>query len=263
MPRKNAEQSTERYSVPAVQKAGLLLEALARFPHGAGVNELAATAGVPKSSASLILGTLEELGFANRSDDGKYRLGIKLYHLGTAAVWGLDVRKAALPHMEALSRDTGHSVHLAILDGDEAVIIEKVPGTSFVQFNTWVGKRVMLHLSSYGKCLASGLPEAEVERIVAQKGLPQRTAKTVSDLPSLLHQLRQFRELGYAIEDEEDEPGIRCIAAAVRSHTGQVVAAVSITALTNDLPITHFADVAARVRAAADAISYSLGCPQD
>jgi DNA-binding IclR family transcriptional regulator len=118
------------------------------------------------------------------------------------------------------------TVHLAVLDQGEAVYIEKVEAPGFFKVNTWVGRRMFLHSTSVGKCLLAWLPKNEVETVVKQQGLKKRTPKTITSITKLLADLDHVKHSGYAVDDEENSVGARCLGAPIFDNLGNVTAAL-------------------------------------
>lgn len=248
-----------RYSVPALEKGLAILELLAEASAPLGVTDINERCGLPKSTVFMILNTLESLDYVRKQEDGKYRPTLKLYHVGNTVLGKLDVRRTALPHMRRLAAATRFTVHLAMLENGKALYIEKVNGPGFVQFSTQTGQTQFLHNSGVGKALAAYLPEAQLDACLARHGMPAPTANTITDPAAFKRFLAAVREQGYAIEDEEDEPGIRCMAAPVFGHTGEAVASLGVTALRNELPVLSFPETGRLVRDIALDISRELG----
>ncbi len=121
------------------------------------------------------------------------------------------------------------TVHLAVLDQGEAVYIEKVEAPGFFKVNTWVGRRMFLHSTSVGKSLLAWLPRHDVEAIVRQHGMKKRTPKTITTISRLLAELELVREQGYAVDDEENSLGARCLGAPVFDAAGNVTAALGVS----------------------------------
>jgi IclR family acetate operon transcriptional repressor len=200
----------------AVERALNILEAAAHRRDGLTNSEISRKLGIPKSSASYILRTLERRGYLRRDgESGRYRLGLKILSLGGDAQANLDIADVALPFMRALEEKIDMTVHLAVLDQGEAVYIEKVEAPGFFKVNTWVGK-----------CLLAWLPKQEVEALVKQQGLKKRTPKTITTMTRLLADLEHVKDEGYAVDDEENSLGARCLGAPVFDVTGNVTAAL-------------------------------------
>ena len=248
-----------KYSVPALEKGLSIVETLAQSNVPLGVTDIYEICKLPKTTIFMILTTLEELNYVQRVGDGKYRLTLKLYNIGMDILSRLDIRAIARPVMEELAAELRFTVHLAILENGKATIIEKVKGPGFVQFSTEVGQSMMLHNSGLGKVLAAYIPEETLEHFLKMHGMPATTENTVTSVEAFKKLLANVRDNGFAIEDEEGEPGIRCIAAPIYDHTGKVSASMSVTALRNELPSHSFQEIGRKVREKAMQISVNLG----
>ncbi len=214
----------------AVDRALNILEAASQRRDGLTNSELSRRLGIPKSSASYILRTLERRGYLRRdAESGRYMLGLKLMSLGGEAQAGLDLADISLPFMRALVERVGLTCHLAVLDHGEAVYIEKVEAPGFFKVNTWVGRRMYLHSTSVGKALLAWLPKDEAEKLLREQNLKKRTPKTISSMARLLTELERVREQGYGVDDEENSPGARCVAAPIFDSLGNVIAALGVS----------------------------------
>ena len=156
MPQQDDSSST------AVERTLLILEAVAQREGGMSNAEFSRKLKIPKSSASYILRTLEQHGYLRRDGEaGRYRLGMKVLNLSRAALSGVDVREVALPVMRHLVDRIHITTHLAILDHDEAVYVEKVEAPGFIKMNTWIGRRMEVHSTAVGKALLAYLDPKE------------------------------------------------------------------------------------------------------
>jgi IclR family transcriptional regulator, KDG regulon repressor len=220
----------EANPVTAVERALNILEAAANRRDGLTNSEISHKLGIPKSSASYILRTLDRRGYLRRdAETGRYRLGLKVLSLGGDARANLDLAEVALPFMRGLLDRIHLTIHLAVLDQGEAVYIEKVEAPGFFKVNTWVGRRMYLHSTSVGKCLLAWLPKQEVEALLRQQGMKKRTPKTITSVARLSTELEHVRERGHAIDDEENSVGARCLGAPIFDAMGNVVAALGVS----------------------------------
>jgi IclR family acetate operon transcriptional repressor len=243
----------------AVERALNILEAAAHRREGLTNSEISRKLGIPKSSASYILRTLERRGYLRReTETGRYRLGLKILSLGGDAQANLDIADVALPFMRALEEKIHMTVHLAVLDQGEAVYIEKVEAPGFFKVNTWVGRRMFLHSTSVGKCLLAWLPKQEVETLVKQQGLKRRTPKTITTITKLLSDLERVKDDGYAVDDEENSVGARCLGAPVFDVTGNVVAALGASGTLTQMDEASVPRLAEAVKEAARRITRQL-----
>ena len=243
----------------AVERALNILEAAAHRRDGLTNSEISRKLGIPKSSASYILRTLERRGYLRRdAESGRYRLGLKILSLGGDAQANLDIADVALPFMRALEEKIHMTVHLAVLDQGEAVYIEKVEAPGFFKVNTWVGRRMFLHSTSVGKCLLAWLPKQEVEAVVKQQGLKKRTPRTITSMARLLSDLERVKDEGYAVDDEENSLGARCLGAPVFDVTGNVIAALGASGTLTQVDEGSMPRLAEAVKEAARRISRQL-----
>lgn len=247
-----------RYSVPALMRASALMDILAQR-RSSTLSDLARQAKVAKTTALQILDTLVQLGWVERTPVGHYRLGVGLYVLGMAASQHRSLREVAAPVMRDLVASTGLTAHLAVYQDGAAMVVEKIEGPGFIKFGTHIGLRIPLHHTAMGRVLAAYLPEHELDRALRGKGMARNTPRTITDPAQFKAVLPEVRLSGYALEDEEDEPGVRCVGAPIRDVSGQVVAALSVTAVVSDLPYERIPAVAELVRAAAEQISRQMG----
>ncbi|AIQ64905.1 hypothetical protein PSTEL_19100 [Paenibacillus stellifer] len=249
----------KQYSVPALAKGMAILEMLASSKEALGVTDIYERNGMPKSSIFTILGEFENLGYVMKTHEGKYQLTLKLYNVGMERLAKLDIRQAARPEMEWVAANMRFTVHLAILENDKALYIDKVNGPGFVQFSTQVGQSQYLHNSAVGKALAAYLTDEQLEQAIQKHGMPKTTEHTLQTAEAFKSFLASVREKGYAIEDEEGEAGIRCIAVPVFDNTGMTAGSLGITALRSELPSISFDDFGHQLQDKAMAISRKLG----
>jgi IclR family KDG regulon transcriptional repressor len=206
--------------------------------------QIANLAGIHKSSAFRLLATLEAHGFVEKSPVGHgYRLGWKLGELAGRLLGRYELRELAATDMEELARKSGEIVHLSILDGAEIVYLEKKGRSQPLTVSTTVGGRSPAHASAMGKVLLAGLAEGEMRRLLRGVSLRRFTVTTITDRRRLAEELSAIRRQGYALDNEETFPGIRCVAAPLRDRAGRVVAALSVTAPTQRMGARRQAEI--------------------
>jgi len=253
----NSTQS-EPFLVQSVDRAVSVLVMLARMGE-AGVTEVADELGVHKSTAFRLLATLESRGLAEQNvARGKYRLGFAVVNLASAVTASLDLNRVSRTVCEALARDVGETVNLAIHDGDSVINLDQVMGSSAVTTVNWVGRRNPLHATSSGKVFLAHLPAEDLEGYLARP-LPRFTPNTITDPDDLRRQLGIIRADGYASTLEELEVGLNAVAAPIESFDGTVVAALSASGPAYRLTQDSMAGVARQTVLAADTISQRLG----
>ena len=250
---------TEASPATAVERALNILEAAANRRDGLTNSEISHKLGIPKSSASYILRTLERRGYLRRDPEtGRYRLGLKILSLGGDARANLDLAEVALPFMRGLQDRIHLTIHLAVLDQGEAVYIEKVEAPGFFKVNTWVGRRMYLHSTSVGKCLLAWLPKPEVETLLRQQGMKKRTPKTISSVAKLLSGLERVREQGHALDDEENSLGARCVGAPIFDAAGGVTAALGVSGTLTQMDEENMVKIVDALKETARRISRQL-----
>jgi DNA-binding IclR family transcriptional regulator len=247
-------------SAPAVERTLSILELLSVTKTGLTLLQLSRRLGLPKSSTYCLLVTLERRGYLLRNHKThRYMFGLKLFSLANMALSGIELRENAARFLHPLMERSRLTVHMAIMEGGEAVLIEKVESPGLVRLATWVGKRLELHCSAVGKCLLAYLPETEFLRLVRDRGLTRNNENTITSIRRLKQQITQIRHAGYAIEDEEGEIGCRCVGAPVFDHSGHAIAAISVAGTTAQIPSEEFTYFGQLVRQTASDISQALG----
>jgi len=253
-------RATKTPSVPALQRGLAILERIANSRRGLTFAQLARFFDFPKSSVHTLVLTLEREGYLQRDDaTGRYMTGRKLVHIAGMTLDGLVVRERAAPLLRTLVADTGMTAHLAVLDRHEVTVVAKVDRPGVHRIATWVGKRMDVHCTSLGKCLVAHLPDEQVDRLINDRGLLRHNEHTIVSPERLKQELARTRAIGYAVDDEEEELGGRCVGAPVWDRDGRVVAAVSVAGGIDQINADTLATIAAQVMAAAMAISKELG----
>jgi DNA-binding IclR family transcriptional regulator len=250
----------EQAKVPAVERALAVLEILAESKRGFSISEMARRLGVAKSSIHLILTTLERRGYLLKNPQSRrYFVGLKLVSLAQVALDGFEVRERAVPFLLSLAAKTGLSVHMAVLEGNEAVLIERIESPGLVKLNTWVGQRMHINCTAVGKVLTAFLSEEEFKRTVQAKRLIKHNQNTISSIGKFREELSRVRAAGYAVDDEEEEVGVRCVGAPVFDHSNRVVAALSVAGTTTQIPENRIKELARLVQDTGTRISRELG----
>ena len=219
--------------VQTLERASFILDILGQSPQGISIKDLSERMHLPKGTTHRLLSSLSYFGYVRKDQNTKnYFLGFKLVELGNLLLGQLDLRKEAEPFLRDLAERTRETVHLVILDGSEIVYLDKLetePHTGGLRMASRVGSRNPAHSCAVGKVLMAHLPAAALAKMVEEKGLPKRTANTITDFDQLKAHMALVRKQGYAIDDEENERGIRCVGAPIFNEAGMVVAAISVS----------------------------------
>jgi DNA-binding IclR family transcriptional regulator len=244
----------------SIEKCLLVIECLSEKPQGLKLREISAAVNLPESSLHHILSTLRARGYVRQDVDTKrYALGLRFLEISRRIIEGLDIRAVARDCLRHLSEVTGQTVHLAVLEGNKVVYIEKIGAQAGLMLATYIGYATEPHAAAGGKLLLSELSEDEIRRMYPSGALKTYGKRTISTLDGLFVELARVRAYGYAIDDEEYYEGVRCVAAPVRAG-GRIIATVSLTgsvfALTQerihgdlkDLVVSAAAEISARLK---------------
>jgi DNA-binding IclR family transcriptional regulator len=243
-------------SAKAVERTMAILECLDSSRRGLNVSELSRRIRIPKSSAHVLLITLERLGYVRRAENGRdFRLSLKTYALGQRMVRALSLADVALPPMQALAMEARATVHLAILDHDQGVYIQKAQAPGLIQFDTYLGRRMDLHCTALGKVILAFSPPGQTAHIFAKRVFARYTPNTIVSPSALRREVARVRKAGYALDDEEEEIGVRCVAVPVLREPGIFLAALSLSGTLSQIPLRSVETQVARLRKCAATIA--------
>lgn len=246
-------------SVPALERGLRILECLAESQRGLTLSQITRTMDLPKSTVHSILLTFERSKYIQRDEaSGRYRLGLGLFRLANVALPALQIREQAAPFLHSLMDRTRLTAHMAALDHDELVLIARVHPPGLAAPASWVGKRMDFHCTALGKAILSCLDESEVDRLVHRHGMLRHNDNTIATLRRLHLDLEQTRRRGYAVDDEEEEIGMRCLGAPVFGPDGRVEAAISVVGTTAQIDSEDAPALAALIKETAKAIAARL-----
>jgi len=247
----------ERTAIQVIDRMMSLLDVLAMRSGSVSLKDLAQATSLHPSTAHRILNDMVVGRFVDRGEQaGSYRLGMRLLELGNLVKARLSVREAAIEQMRELHRRTGQTVNLSVRQGDEIVYIERsYSERSGMQVVRAIGGRAPLHLTSSGKLFLAYDDPRVVRSYATRTGLAGHTRNSITDPARLERELAQVRSRGFARDNEELEPGVRCIAAAIRDDSGIIVAGLSLSAPSERMQDAWIEDLSAT----AARISASLG----
>ena len=221
----------EKNGVQSVERIFTIIETLAAQPHGMTLQAVAKNAGLAKSTAHRLLSSLITLGYAMQDGEtGQYKLTLKMFELSSGVVNEMDILSVAKPHLDRLAARTGEVIHLVVRDGVDVVYLYKAE-TGGMRMGSRAGLRNPMYCTGVGKAILATLPYEEIEQIWQASHREQLTPHTIVRFSELLEQMRLIRARGWAVDDEENELGIRCVALALPGPGGRADAAFSITSL--------------------------------
>ncbi|HSB79992.1 MAG TPA: IclR family transcriptional regulator [Candidatus Methylomirabilis sp.] len=248
-------------TVQSVERALTLLEALGDCRGEVGIANLSKRVGLHVSTVHRILGTLLERGYARQNPEtGRYALGAKTFHLAESYLGQMDLRRLVRPALERLSRETEETANLVILDGGEALYLDKVESPQNLRIFSRIGHRVPLHCSAVGKVLLASRAQKEVEALLGRRPLESLTRSTISCRIQLRRELEKVREQGFALDCEECEEGACCIAVPLKDAQGRVEASLSVSGPSVRLTPKRMEELIPLMRQVAHEVSSQLGC---
>ena len=221
--------------VQSLERAFGLLELVAAHRGAMSLSELATGSGLPPPTLHRLARTLIDLGYLRQEPSRRYALGPRLFLLAESSTTMLNA--VALPHLGHLVDEIGETANLAMLDGDMVAYVAQVPGRHSMRMFTVVGRRVHPHCTAVGKALLARSADNDVRALLGRTGLPRHTPHTVTDPEEFVDHLGRVRERGYALDEGEQEVGVRCVAVAVPGSTLRLAMSVSGPAprMTDDL----------------------------
>jgi DNA-binding IclR family transcriptional regulator len=242
----------------SVERAFMILEFLNSSSRGWNISELSRKLKIPKSTTHVLVSTLDRLGYIKLSHPSRrFQLSSKMFGLGRKALQATPLPEAALPHLRHLVQETQLTAHVGILEKNQVVFVQKADGPGFIKFDTYIGKCSELHCTALGKALVAFQPEEVVQSLISTCTLGRFTKKTIATKSAFLAELARVRQRGYAMDDEEEELGVRCIAAPI-FHGSTILAAVSVTGTTLQIQTDNLDKAIAAIQRAATRISVSL-----
>ncbi|MEB3749879.1 HTH-type transcriptional regulator XynR [Geobacillus icigianus] len=253
----------KEHTVKSVRRALQIIEIVSAKKDGLGVTEIAKQMDINKSSVYRILTTLAQYGYIEQHPETeRYKLGYKFLELSSKLLDSIDLRQEAKPYLRQLEKETNEVIHLVVYDQGEVIYIEKLEGTETLRMHSKVGKRAPMHCTAVGKAILAHLPPAVAAEIIERKGLPKHTDRTITNREAFFRELETVRQNGYALDLEENEYGIRCVAVPIFDYTGSVVAAISVSGPTIRMTDDRISDLAVRMRQLGSELSARLGCRQ-
>lgn len=245
-------------TAPALDKSIDILELLTYSRIGLTLSELVEAARFPKSSVHYLLVTLERRGYVERNErTGRYMPGRKLFLMANSALAGIGLSHLAKPHLSALRMRTGLTVHMAILEQHEAILIAKQAG-NHGPMASWVGKRMEVHCTGLGKSLLAFQGPEVIEAFLRDHRLGRHNENTIVNPKRLRESLSHVERMGYALDDEEDEIGVRCIGTPVLAKDGRPVAAISIAGSTTEICSETIVPLVEELKRSAAAMCWQL-----
>ena len=230
-----------------------------------GIRELSARTGFPPATVHRIIATLVERGYLQQNQNNRnYSLSTRFLEFADSIQQRFDLIPIARPHLEQLSMNSGENVNLCVLDGPVVVYIDHVHSQKHVlRTFTRLGARVPLYATGVGKVYLSKMGADELDTYLDSVKLERYTGKTITDRNTMLKELRMIKKQGYAVDDQEKESGVRCVAAPIFDYNGSMAAAISISGAAQWITRERIKPLARMVMDCAERISTELGYKYD
>jgi DNA-binding IclR family transcriptional regulator len=215
-------------SVKSAERVLLIFELLANNTEGLTIKEISEKLTIPQSSTSNLVRTLLQAGYLTQDSLKRYQLGPKLIQIGTVAMDSLDISSQGRPYLKKLMEEVEETVFMAVLSGKELVYVAKIDSDRSIRTTAQPGYRKPLYCTGLGKTFLAFLPEPDRKALLDEIKLTPITPKTITDRETLETQLETFAEQGYAVDDEENEEGLFCLAAPIFGADHKIQAAISV-----------------------------------
>ena len=246
--------------VQSVDRALKILDLLKDREEGLGITEISHQMGIAKSTAHRLITTLEHHHYVKKtSENGVYSLGLKFIEMTQHVLETMDIVTIARPLLQKLTKETREISHLCMLDGDELVYIDKVESQSTIRIYSQTGRRAPMYCTGVGKVLLSYFPEHKLAKYLQSTELTAFTENTLTTPEEIKQELAATRAQGYAKDEEEHELGIRCVAAPVFNHLGEVPYAISVTGPTTRMTDERMKEIIPQVMHTANEVSRNIG----
>lgn len=253
-----------QYTINSLDRGLRILLILGQNAAPLGLNEVSRRLEIDKSTTHRIMSTLCGQGFVEQDPESrKYLLGLRVIEVAALKLRTINLLKVARPPIQTLVSQSRETVHVAVQSDGEVMYLDSEQYAGVITVNTTIGGRAPMHSSAVGKALLSGMTAEDVDRVLAIKGLQRYTEKTIVDPRELHLHLQQCHERGYALDDEETDLGVRCLAAPVLDHRGSAVAAVGISGPAQRMSFERIPILAHLVKECATTISRQLGYTDD
>lgn len=246
--------------VQSLARALSILNTLAESGRGMTLTDLAKTVTLAPSTAHRLLTTLQQERYVRFEPvGGVWQIGVQAFIVGSGFLRARDLVATARPYMQRLMEESGETVNLAVEDRGLVVYLAQVECQEMMRAFARPGARVPMHSSGVGKALLAAMPPSKVEKIVDRRGVETKTDKTISSLSELNAQLAEVRRQGYAVDDEEQSVGLRCVAAVIHDEFGEPCGALSLSGPMARLVDTRVLELGRLVSRTADEITTEWG----
>jgi DNA-binding IclR family transcriptional regulator len=231
-------------NVQSLERALTILNKLSDYPEGIQIARLSEQVGLSKSTVHRLLATLANMNYVVKdTDSDKYKLGLQILFLSRNILNNNDIVHTSKPYLEKLSREINETVHLCIEDRGEIVYIDKIESNQTIRMFSRVGNRAPMYCTAVGKILYSGMESEYFEELVSKVNFIAKTEATITSPEELREEIDKIKKQKYALDNIENEEGIRCIAAPIYNHIGKIIASFSVSGPSNRVTMDRINDI--------------------
>lgn len=247
-------------NIQSVDRTLKILEILSDYNEGLRVVDISEQTNLNKSTVHRMLGTLISNSYVTQDSETKlYKLTFKLFELGNKRLKNEDLLSASKLYTKGLMKITNEVIHLTVRDGNEVVYIDKVEANNTIRMASSIGKRSQMYCTAVGKAILGYLPQHEILKIWESSKIEKLTKNSIISYGKLEAELQKIKKQGYAIDNEENELGVRCVGAPIFNREGKVEAAISVSGPAVRVTISKVEKIAKEVKKTAYLISKELG----
>ncbi|KUO76908.1 MAG: IclR family transcriptional regulator [Clostridia bacterium BRH_c25] len=247
-------------TVQSVERTLSILEVLSDYSEGLGVTDISEKVELHKSTVYRLLSTLINKDYVTQDKEtNRYKITFKLYELGNKRIEKMNILSASKLYSKKLMESVNEVVHLVVREGNKIVYIDKVEANNTIRMASSIGKRSPMYCTSVGKAILAYLPVQEVEEVWNISKVEKLTKYTITNFEDLKRELNMVKEKGYAIDNEENEMGVRCVGAPIFNRFGEIEGAISISGPAIRITDEKLETMANEVIKHANLISMELG----
>lgn len=232
--------ASDKFYIQSISRALSLVDLIGKSgDEGISLTNLSKASGLPVSTVYRILYNLLSWQYVQEDENGRFRLGLELIALGNTASCSIGLKSTAHPYLVELGNETSETIYLAILDEDRADVmyIDKIESKGNIKLAAGIGSRNCIHSTANGKALISGFTDDHIRKLISISGMPAHTESTIIKQEDLIEEINQVRLQGYAIDNIENEPGVRCVAAPVFDSRGRIAGSISLSGISTSVTV--------------------------
>lgn len=246
--------------VQSVERALSIIEEISKYENGLRITDISNELDLHISTTHRLLNTLIHMGYVHQDPEtNKYELTLKLFEIGNRKLTNMDILDVAKPYAEELMKDVNEVVHIVVRDGDEIVYIDKVEANNVISMSSNIGKRSPMYCTSVGKAILAEMSIHDANKILDRTEYIQYTEHTLVNKQEVLNEIIEVQKKGYAVDNEENERGVRCVGSVIFDRDGNAIGAISISGPAFRVKEENMDSLGETVKTYANLISREMG----